>query len=442
MKIVHFLPFFSPHTKGGTEIFLLGLAKSQIDNGHEIQILCPNMKEETASDLVEGIRVTYFPFPYGEADPRFLAGLHPHRTCAAFAEIVGRIDPDVIHLHGLYSHFLKYFETIEGRSKPRLVVTVHLVNVVCPNQTLIDYGGRYCAGEVSFAVCSTCVSSGSTSSAANRLVNRLTIPVNGFLMEHFGLHRCAELIPGQRRVGSQIRVLDFLRGNAFIDVLNPWFYEVFARNGFPAARLGYFESPFFEAANYIAETPPPLAQEPVRFLFVGRLSLQKGVGLLLETLQLLGDLKARFSVTLIGNQTDPALADAIQRLRQDGYALTLVGEVDNAAMPTHYRASDYLLFPSLKGSGDMLPLVIQEALENNLAVVSSDVPAVRALIRDRVNGYLFGAEDKGAFHAVLREIILGHRAVKFRYQSKADRVAARYAYYDAVYHGRSEHFDH
>lgn len=439
MRILHFLPFFSPHTKGGTEFFLLNLARSQMERGHEVQIICPNVKEEIAHDCIDGIRVTHFPFPYGETDKDFLAGIRAHSTCDAFSKIVDGINPDVIHLHGLYPHFLKHFETIQEGSRRPLVLTVHLVNMVCPNQALVNYRDENCEGKVDFATCSTCISSTRATSKINHLVNSLTIPANGFLSRFFGINGCIDHIPNQRRVASQIRVLDFLRDNAWIDVLNPWFYKVFALNGFPTQRLSYFDSPLFHVAHFSSDSSSPPVSDRIRFLFVGRVSAQKGVGLLIQVLEQLEQFKDRFSVTFVGKHADQGLIDQIHRLIQGGFSLTLAGEIENETMPRQYHANDYLLFPSLRGSSEMLPLVIQEALENDLPVVTSDIPGARALIKNGVNGYLFSADDQYDFCKILREIIQGSRALKFRYNSMPKDGAAKYAYYNAIYQRGSSH---
>ena len=437
MKILHFLPFFSPHAKGGTEIFLLNLARSQIENGHEVQIICPNTKEEAAFDHIEGIRITYFPFPYGETDNGFLSGIDAHRTSAAFCQIVAGIDPDVIHLHGLYPHFLKYFEALQRVTKHKLILTVHLVNILCPNQTLVNWRNEYCEGKVDFAICSTCVSSAEGSSTLGRLASSLTIPINGRLYRMFGLAACANQIPAQRRVLSEIRLLNFLRDNAWIDVLNPWFYAVFALNGFSTQRLSYFPSPFFEANRFVPDSPSLDEGAKVKFLFVGRLSVHKGVDLLIQALQLLGQFKHRFSVSFVGKHTDPELIQRIQRLADCGFAMTLAGEIENEAMALHYRDADYLLFPSLRGSGDMLPMVIQEAFQNDLAVVSSDIPAAKSLVKDGVNGYLFGADDKYDLCRVIRKIIETPRTLNFKYRAQLDGGSDKYHYYEAIYQRNS-----
>ena len=57
MKIIHFLPWYSPHTLGGTELFILKIAKEQKKDGHEVEIICPNIKLEDEFDEIDGIKV-------------------------------------------------------------------------------------------------------------------------------------------------------------------------------------------------------------------------------------------------------------------------------------------------------------------------------------------------------------------------------------------------
>ena len=311
------------------------------------------------------------------------------------------------------------------------------MNILCPNQTLVNWRNEYCEGKVDFAICSTCVSSAEGSSTLGRLASSLTIPINGRLYRMFGLAACANQIPAQRRVLSEIRLLNFLRDNAWIDVLNPWFYAVFALNGFSTQRLSYFPSPFFEANRFVPDSPSLDEGAKVKFLFVGRLSVHKGVDLLIQALQLLGQFKHRFSVSFVGKHTDPELIQRIQRLADCGFALTLAGEIENEAMALHYRDADYLLFPSLRGSGDMLPMVIQEAFQNDLAVVSSDIPAAKSLVKDGVNGYLFGADDKYDLCRVIRKIIETPRTLNFKYRAQLDGGSDKYHYYEAIYQRNS-----
>lgn len=436
------MPFFSVRDKGGTELFLLSLARSQVAAGHQVKIVCPNTKEEVGFDAIDGISITYFPFPYGDANARFLSGIESHRTCDAFRSLVEEIDPEIIHMHGFYPHFLKHFEALGNRSTRKLLLTVHLVNMLCPNQTLVNWRDEPCDGLVDFARCSTCISSDPAGTTRRRIVRRvahaLTIPINAALYRAFSAKAFATHTPSQSRVAAQIRTLNFLRENAWIDLLNPWFHAVFARNGFSPRRLSYFHSPVFDPANFLSRPVIRQANARVKFLFVGRLSPQKGIRLLIQTLKRLGPFKDRFVISLVGRHTDAGLVEEIRQLARQGYRLALLGEMENRDIPSLYRNSDYLLFPSAKNSGDMLPLVIQEALENNLPVVSSDIPSAMTMIHEGVNGYLFSADDPISFEQVLREIIDGKKALQFEYRGTPLDGKGKYAYYDHLY--RAEWF--
>lgn len=413
----------------------MNLARSQSRAGYTVHIICPNTRESFHEETIEGVPVTYFPFPYGTSLASFLAGRAPHPTSADFAGLVARLDPDILHLHGMYPHFLPAFEALGDACRERLVLTVHLVNVFCAKQTLIDRWNGPCAGKVEFAECSTCISSGPAASRTARVANRLTIAVNEIAYRRFGTAATPVLTPAQRRVDAQVRVVDFLRAHAHIDVLSPWFRPVLALNGFAPDRISGFDNPLFERRNFSAAPARP--EGPVRFLFVGRLTEQKGIGLILDALALLEPLRDRFSIGFVGRAEDE-WARRIEALRARGFRLDMKGEAAHGEMQAHYRASDYLLFASL--SGEMLPLAVQEALANDLPVVGADLPATRPLVHDGVNGLLFPANDSRALGELMRTLIEGRKGIGFRYTGPRELDGARHDHYDRLYrkvrHGR------
>lgn len=435
MKVLHFLPWYSPHVRGGTEVFLMDLARSQSRAGYEVHIICPNTRESFHQETIEGVPVTYFPFPYGLGLPSFLEGRTAHPTCADFADLVRRLDPDVLHLHGIYPHFLQSFERLDDEYRGRLILTVHLVNVICAKQTLIDRWNGPCAGKVDFAACSTCIASSPAASRTSRVANRLTIAVNEFAYRSLGTAATPLLTPAQRRVDAQVRVVDFLRAHARIDVLSPWFRRVLAVNGFAPDRISGFDNPLFDRRNFSATRAR--LEGPVRFLFVGRLTQQKGIGLILDALAVLEPLKERFSIAFVGRAEDE-WARRVDAMRAHGFRLELRGEATHGDMHAHYRANDYLLFASL--SGEMLPQAVQEALVNDLPVVGADLPATRALVHDDINGILFPAGDSGALGDLMRGLIEGRKGMGVRYTGPRDLEGARHDHYDRLYrkirHGR------
>src|SRR5688500_9084835 len=151
MRILHFLPWHSPRTRGGTEIFLMQLAKLQQSRGDEVSIIAPNNTRVSGHEQVDGVGVRSFPNPYGRADTYGAAGLSKKEIQQLFVEMVDTISPDVMHLHGIDYFLQSFFEPLARRSDLRMVLTIHLVNVVCSNQTLRNETGQFCTRRVDFA---------------------------------------------------------------------------------------------------------------------------------------------------------------------------------------------------------------------------------------------------------------------------------------------------
>jgi glycosyltransferase involved in cell wall biosynthesis len=124
------------------------------------------------------------------------------------------------------------------------------------------------------------------------------------------------------------------------------------------------------------------AQKPVRFLFVGRDSARKGFHELnAATLSLLNQ-GAELELHVVGpvSETNKLIHP---KIRYHGKV------TDEAALKQHYQACDVLLVPS---HSEGMPTVILEAMANGLAIIASDVGAVRTAV-DAANGWLLVPND-------------------------------------------------
>ena len=173
-------------------------------------------------------------------------------------------------------------------------------------------------------------------------------------------------------------------------------------------------------------------------LFVGRLADKKGVDVLLEALARLRDMPD-LSLHVIGTGPEEArLRQQVQRLDLDK-VVDFVGPVPNKDLPLWYQRSALLAFPSVVtpyGDQEGLGLVPVEALACGCAVVASDLPAVRDVIRDKQTGLLVPPGDPAqlaeALHVLLwdkplseRLAAVGRADVIERFDW--DRIAGRYA---------------
>jgi glycosyltransferase involved in cell wall biosynthesis len=102
---------------------------------------------------------------------------------------------------------------------------------------------------------------------------------------------------------------------------------------------------------------------PTRLLFVGTLSLRKGVLYLLEAMRLLNSRK--FELTCIGT-VDPSIKRLLQPFKSDFVFIPSMPKVD---LVRSYATFDAFILPSL---ADAFPLVILEAAASGLPVIATD----------------------------------------------------------------------
>ncbi len=140
--------------------------------------------------------------------------------------------------------------------------------------------------------------------------------------------------------------------------------------------------------------------EPLRLIFVGRLSIQKNPLLLLQALGLLRDLPWRLDI--LGDGPLRPAAEALARELGLAPRVVFHGWVRPEAVPTAMCRSDVLVLPSL---AEGLPLVGVQALAAGLAIVGSNVGGIADVIRPGQNGLLVPVNDAAALAAALRQVL-------------------------------------
>ena len=127
------------------------------------------------------------------------------------------------------------------------------------------------------------------------------------------------------------------------------------------------------------------AGAPVRLLFVGRLVPEKGVLVLLRALATLRQGEVQIETVLVG---DGPYRDELERAaRRLGVAeqLTFTGALTGARVAPLYREADVFCLPSF---AEGLPVVLMEAMANELPVVTSRIAGIAELVDDGANGVL------------------------------------------------------
>ncbi len=158
--------------------------------------------------------------------------------------------------------------------------------------------------------------------------------------------------------------------------------------------------------HQVAATPHTLRSGPgpKELLFVGRLSIQKNIPLLLETLEAYPtwfpeDLRLKI-VGAGGLQA--SIEDEIRR-RGLCDAVTLCGALHGSELEAAYQDADLFVLTSVSES---FGLVLVEAMTKGVPIVSVNIPAVRNVVADGTNGLLTESTPRAlaeAIHALVSD---------------------------------------
>ncbi|MES2441443.1 MAG: glycosyltransferase family 4 protein [Pseudomonadota bacterium] len=156
---------------------------------------------------------------------------------------------------------------------------------------------------------------------------------------------------------------------------------------------------------------------PARFVFVGRLEHNKGIGYLCEAFAGLDGAH----LTIVGSGP---LGDELRAK----YALPNIefaGRLDDAELFARYHASDGFIFASLY---EGMPTVILEAMACNLPVIATDIGAVTTMV-DKDNGFVVApASSEQLADAVRAFLALPAEARAAMGETSRARVEARFTW--------------
>lgn len=125
--------------------------------------------------------------------------------------------------------------------------------------------------------------------------------------------------------------------------------------------------------------------EPLRILTVGRLSPEKGHGILLEAIGELHNRGVHVHSTLVGDGPERSHLEALTARLGIGAHTTFTGSIGQNRIAEVYSAADVFVLPSFS---EGLPVVLMEAMASGLPAVASRITGIPELIEDGVDGLL------------------------------------------------------
>ena len=232
------------------------------------------------------------------------------------------------------------------------------------------------------------------------------------------------LVPGTRQMLPKLRECDC------VVATNDQVKEELLANGFRPEQIARIPNGV-ETQAFAVKRDYRL-RDPIRLIFVGRLSAQKGVDVLLRGLQLMRRHwpEVRWELSILGTGE---LRRHLERLAEQLGLSTVVrfcGKVED--VPARLGKSDIFVLPS---RAEGMSNALLEAMASGLPCIATHVPGNRALIQDEKNGLLVMPDSPDKLAKAIERIVrdeqlrtsLGHAArVSIEKGYALDMVADRY----------------
>lgn len=271
------------------------------------------------------------------------------QTAREFEALIRGFRPDVVHAHNTFALISPSLYWVAGRFNVPVVQTLHNFRLLCP-QAMFLRDGRVCEdclGKVPWR--------GAVRGCYRGSVAQSTA-LAGMVILHRGLGTW------QNKVTRYIALNEFCRSK-------------FIAGGLPADRI-------VVKPNFVDFDAPP-AGVRAGFLFVGRLSAEKGIDVLVQATRNLGNVQVRVA----GTGPEAALLAGVPGLQE-------LGALGGDAVRTEMSKAKALILPSI--CYETFGMVAVEAFAAGTPVIASRIGVLPNLVKDGVTGLLFesgNAED-------------------------------------------------
>ena len=263
--------------------------------------------------------------------------------------------PDVVHVHNTFPRISPAVYCVAAKLGVPIVQTLHNFRLMCPQAMFLREG----------KVCEDCLGKLPWRGALRGCYrdSRLQSTV---LASMVSLHR--GLGTWQNKVTRYIALNEFCR-NKFIE------------GGLPAERI-------LIKPNFV-DFLPPIAVDRKDFLFVGRLSVEKGIASLVSAAGMVDGAK----ILVAGTGPEAGLLNAAPNI-------TALGALSGDQVRERMVGAIALVLPSIWYEN--FPRTLVEAFGCGLPVIASRIGALAELVEDKVTGLLFEPGDPQSLAEAMR----------------------------------------
>lgn len=331
---------------------------------------------------------------------RFLGSIWNIKATAVVKNKILNFQPDVVHVHNWHFALGPLVFRVINRLGIPIVHTVHNYRLLCPSGILLHNGQLFTDSLKQSFPWSAVLNKAYRSSTAQTF--------------WLGL-----IIWFHKKIGTWKKIDSYV-------CLTPFAVNVFCESNFGVPREQFDVKPNFTSKP---KTLNRIEKEN-HFLFIGRLSEEKGLETLLKAFE---DLP--FLLKIAGD--GPLMQKVVNATKQFAN-INYLGNLSKNKVSEELRKSQALLFPSVWYEG--MPMTILEAFSNSTAVIASNLGAMTSLIIEGYNGFHFESGNVDDLKRVVSRFHALSEIEKKKMNSNAfDNYNSTYSpalqldYFDAIY---------
>ena len=280
---------------------------------------------------------------------QFLFSLWNFRAASILKKRIKEFQPDIIHVHNW--HFASgpiIFRVAKNMNVP-VIHTVHNYRLLCPSAILLHNNLLFTKSlQQQFPW-----------TAVREKVYRNSLSQTFWLAFVVWFHK---------RIGTWNKVDKFI-------CLTTFAVDLFQKSTFGISIDKFTIKPNFTEVN----PNPTLEEREDNFLFIGRLSEEKGIRILIDAF--------KTSNLILHIAGDGPLKKEIQQIQEKYSNIQYLGLLSKSEILLALQQTQALVFPSVWFEG--MPMTIVESLSSGTPIIASRLGAMESMVQNGSNGFLF-----------------------------------------------------
>lgn len=297
----------------------------------------------------------------------FFTALYNRKSLIQLKDLISKEVPDVVHIHNLYPLISPSILPIIKKMNIPIVMTIHNYRLMCPNGLFYTNG----------AICEKCTGKAKELNCITNNCEGALFKSTGYALRNFWARKKKHYLD---HVDAFLCLTQFQKQKMVI-------------NGYPVNKckvLHSFYSKEIKALEYNIQNRKYIA-------FVGRISPEKGIPLLLQAARKLPEIEFQ----LAGNARTRYL-DQLNIPKN----VIFKGMLNAEKLVNFYRNARFLIMTSSCYEG--FPTVFLEAMAHKLPIIAPNLAGNPEIIEENVNGLLFQPDSEGSLIGVINKLWNDH----------------------------------